>query len=202
MNAFTIDTDSNITVYDSKTAAYAAALAEESRCFTRQDELAEILKDAPRAALVEIYNSFTGITEVRKFTSRLVGITRIFRECQKMANEIPNTIAEPAAIAAQTPVKAPKEPKAQKAAKSACNPKTTAESGESKAPREGSKTAKVIEMLQRDNGATLEEIMSTFGWLQHTTRALVSAGGQITKKHGFTVVSEKVGEERRYRIAS
>jgi hypothetical protein len=39
------------------------------------------------------------------------------------------------------------------------------------------------------------------GWQQHTTRALMSAGGSLAKKHGLTVVSTK-GEngERTYSL--
>jgi hypothetical protein len=36
---------------------------------------------------------------------------------------------------------------------------------------------------------------------EHTTRALMSAGRSLTKKHGITVISEKVGDARTYRIA-
>jgi len=68
-------------------------------------------------------------------------------------------------------------------------------------PRETSKTAQLIEMLKRPKGATLEEVMAKFGWQVHTTRALMSAGGSLTKKHGLTVISEKVGDSRTYRIA-
>ena len=67
-------------------------------------------------------------------------------------------------------------------------------------PRETSKTAQLIEMLKRPGGATLEEVMAKFGWQIHTTRAIVSAGGSLTKKHGITVISEKVGDSRTYRI--
>jgi hypothetical protein len=67
-------------------------------------------------------------------------------------------------------------------------------------PREGSKTSQVIAMLKRKGGTTLEEIMTKMGWQQHTTRALLSAGGSLTKKHGLTVISEKVGDKRIYSI--
>ena len=69
-----------------------------------------------------------------------------------------------------------------------------------KAPRDSSKTAKVIAMLRREGGTTAEEIMATMGWLKHTTRAMLSAGGSLTKKHGLAVTSEKVGDRRVYSI--
>ncbi len=67
-------------------------------------------------------------------------------------------------------------------------------------PREGSKTNQVIAMLKREGGATLEEIMGTMQWQQHTTRAILSAGGSLVKKHGLVVISEKVGDKRVYSI--
>ena len=68
------------------------------------------------------------------------------------------------------------------------------------APREGSKTSQVIAMLKREGGTTLEEIMATMEWQQHTTRAMLSAGGSLVKKHGLVVTSEKVGDKRVYSI--
>lgn len=76
-------------------------------------------------------------------------------------------------------------------------PKTRA-----KGTRENSKTSQVIAMLKRERGTTLEEIMSAMGWLKHTTRAMLSAGGSLTKKHGLVIVSEKVGDKRVYSIKS
>ena len=55
-------------------------------------------------------------------------------------------------------------------------------------------------MLKREGGVTLEEIMTAMGWQKHTTRAMLSAGGALTKNHGLTVISEKVGEHRCYSI--
>ena len=69
-----------------------------------------------------------------------------------------------------------------------------------KAPRETSKTSQVIAMLKREGGTTLEELMATMGWQKHTTRAMLSAGGSLTKKHGLVVTSEKIGEKRVYSI--
>ncbi len=80
--------------------------------------------------------------------------------------------------------------------------KKNAPTGEktARAPREKSKTSRVIEMLRREGGTTLEEIMTTMGWQKHTTRAMLSAGGSLRKKHGLVVVSEKIGDRRIYSI--
>jgi hypothetical protein len=80
---------------------------------------------------------------------------------------------------------APKAPKAAKAAKS-------------DGPREGSKMAQVIAMLQRENGATISEIMASMSWQKHTVRGFIAGA---MKKAGFTVESFKPeGGERTYRI--
>ncbi len=53
-------------------------------------------------------------------------------------------------------------------------------------------------MLKAEGGTTLEAIMTAMGWQKHTTRAMLSAGGSLTKKHGLVVTSEKVGDKRSY----
>jgi hypothetical protein len=112
--------------------------------------------------------------------------------------------AAPAApVAPQSPDAAPEEAPAKKKAiraKKAPKPATKAAKPAGSGPRESSKTAQLIEMLKRAGGTTLEEIMTAMGWLKHTTRAMLSAGGSLTKKHGLVVTSEKVGDERRYSI--
>jgi hypothetical protein len=60
----------------------------------------------------------------------------------------------------------------------------------------------VIAMLKRPGGTTLEEIMAKMEWQKHTTRAMLSAGGSLTKKPRLVVVSEKVGDKRIYPIKS
>ena len=65
-------------------------------------------------------------------------------------------------------------------------------------PREGSKTAQVVAMLQRKNGATLEEIMDKMGWQKHTVRGFMAGA---MKKAGFSVESFKSDKgDRTYRI--
>ncbi len=53
-------------------------------------------------------------------------------------------------------------------------------------------------MLQRKNGATLEEIMDKMGWQKHTVRGFMAGA---MKKAGYTVESFKSDQgERTYRI--
>jgi hypothetical protein len=91
----------------------------------------------------------------------------------------------------------PEQPATQKSTRKS---KTVTGEKVAKAPREASKTSRVIEMLKREGGATLDEIMTEMGWQKHTTRAMLSAGGSLTKNHGLVVTSEIVGDKRTYSI--
>jgi hypothetical protein len=69
-----------------------------------------------------------------------------------------------------------------------------------KAHRADSKQAKLIEMLMRPDGASIDEIVTAFGWQPHTVRGAIA--GALKKKLGLKVVSEKSeGRGRIYRIA-
>lgn len=66
--------------------------------------------------------------------------------------------------------------------------------------REDSKQAKLVEMLRRPDGATIEEIVAAFSWQPHTVRGAIA--GALKKKLGLSVASDKVeGRGRVYRIA-
>jgi hypothetical protein len=101
-------------------------------------------------------------------------------------------------IAPQTAHVAPEEaPAKNKATRTKRAPKAATNAS---VRREESKTSQVIAMLKREGGTTLEEIMAAMGWQKHTTRAMLSAGGSLTKKHGLVITSEKVGDKRTYTI--
>jgi hypothetical protein len=91
-------------------------------------------------------------------------------------------------------------PKKGKSPKKA-SPAKKAPKGAKKAAgaRDGSKTAKVLELLKRKDGATLAEIMKATDWQAHSERGFIS--GTLGKKMGLTVTSTK-GEdgERTYSI--
>ena len=83
--------------------------------------------------------------------------------------------------------KAPKKPKGAKPPKA----------GEG--AREGSKAAKVLDLLKRPTGATIKELMKATGWQPHSVRGYLS--GTVGKKLGLKVESTKAENgERSYSI--
>jgi Protein of unknown function (DUF3489) len=60
------------------------------------------------------------------------------------------------------------------------------------APRNGSKLAQVIELLHRDHGATIAELISAKGWLAHTTRAALTG----LRKRGYAVAIDRSDDKR------
>src|SRR5579871_3195198 len=76
-----------------------------------------------------------------------------------------------------------------------------ARTGENKtgSARDGSKAAKVLELLKRPGGATANELMKATGWQPHSIRGFLS--GTIRKKMGLDVVSAKTEDgERSYSV--
>ena len=207
MTTFTIDTDNNITSHGTPEEAAATATTPFDS-FASQKELAEMAAGWPAERLVAIWNSLPGVTPLKKFKDRTTAATRIWKNIQELGEAArPKTepakpkAAEKAKGGAQAAQGAPTKGKATKKATAAKNTpkgKQAAKTQEATAPREGSKTAQVVAMLQRKNGATLAEIMEKMGWQKHTVRGFMAGA---MKKAGFTVESFKPeGGERTYRI--
>jgi hypothetical protein len=71
---------------------------------------------------------------------------------------------------------------------------------EPRARTRGSKQAKVVEMLKRPQGATVDEIAKVTGWQRHTVRGLIA--GALKKKLGLDIVAAKEEKGRVYRVAA
>jgi Protein of unknown function (DUF3489) len=208
MKTFTINDTNEIVAFATPEEA-AASTATPFDSFASEQELAELASAWPGGRMVEIWNSLPGVTPVKKFKDNKTAIHRIWARIQNLGGSAESEAQQPkeptaaqkakggARAAKGTPAKAKSSKKATPA-KGAPKAKKTAK-GESSAGREGSKTAQVVAMLQRKNGATLTEIMEKFGWQAHTVRGFMAGA---MKKAGHTVESFKPeGGERTYRIA-
>jgi len=73
----------------------------------------------------------------------------------------------------------------------------TQDSQDAKAPRTGTKQALVIRLLQREHGATINDLIAATEWLPHTTRAALTG----LRKKGYEITKDK-GEDGKsvYRI--
>ena len=54
--------------------------------------------------------------------------------------------------------------------------------------REGTRKATVLALLERTDGATLDEIMAATAWQKHSVRGFISTLGS---KHGYTITSTR-----------
>jgi hypothetical protein len=207
MTTFTIDSENNITAFGTPEEA-AATTTTPFDTFASQKDLAELAAAWPAERLVAIWNSLAGVVPVEKFKSPKAAISRIWTRIQSLGEA-----AKPKAEAtkpkadkkakgsAQGAKGAPAKAKTTKKttpAKNAPKARKAAKAQESAGPREGSKTAQVVAMLQRKGGATLPELMTKMGWQKHTVRGFMAGA---MKKAGYTVESFKPeGGERTYRI--
>ena len=63
-----------------------------------------------------------------------------------------------------------------------------------------SKGEKILELLQRNSGATIAELAKVTGWQEHSVRGFLS--GTLKKKQGYRVTSTKEeGKARRYAVS-
>jgi Protein of unknown function (DUF3489) len=68
-------------------------------------------------------------------------------------------------------------------------------------PRRGSKTAKILALLKRPGGASLQQLQKATGWQAHSVRGFLS--GTLKKKLGLRIDSAKLNDgQRTYRLSS
>ena len=66
--------------------------------------------------------------------------------------------------------------------------------------RPGSKKAKILALLKRPHGVSLEQLLKATGWQAHSVRGFLS--GELKRKMGLRVISAKKDDLRIYRLAS
>lgn len=108
-----------------------------------------------------------------------------------------------AKVGAQKPVVAPSKNKSTKKTipgkKGHKAPKPAKLGNSTASVREGSKTAKVLDLLKRPGGATAKELMKATGWQSHSVRGFLS--GTLGKRMGLVVSSTKDDDgERTYSV--
>ena len=63
----------------------------------------------------------------------------------------------------------------------------------------GPKSAQIVSLLRRQNGASIAELMKATGWQAHSVRGFIS--GTLKRKQGLVVNSAvEEGKDRRYVI--
>jgi hypothetical protein len=161
------------------TAVQPDNLSPAKPTFTTEAQLATVTSDSPLATLVEIWNRLPGVVAIRKFTDRKSAVSRIWKAVQTL---------EPA-VAPQAAHKLARNARAGR--------KVNTEAGAPKA----NKTATVLDLLRREGGATLDDIMGATGWQAHSVRGFIS--GVLGKRMGLTVQSTKREDGKRtYSLAS
>ena len=140
--------------------------------FTTIDELTQMTHEWPMARLVAVWNRLSGVTSVRRFTDRDTAVTRIWKTLQNAAES--------------TKVSRPPRGKNRSGSK-----KTLAQ--------EGTKKARILILLNRPKGATLEELVRATGWQTHSIRGFIS--GNVGKQMGLKVnTSTRSGGKKAYHI--
>jgi hypothetical protein len=92
---------------------------------------------------------------------------------------------------------APKARMSAKGAKPNKDTSKTAKAPKSQGPRTGTKSAKMLALLARSNGASLAELMKATGWQAHSVRGFLSTA---SRKRRIRIESSKNGAgERIYR---
>jgi hypothetical protein len=109
--------------------------------------------------------------------------------------------AAPLATADTKPSRAPKRTRADRPARVSKKAKHAAPATKAATAEGGTKTAKILALLKRPAGASLEQLRKVTGWQAHSVRGFLS--GTIKKKMGLRVASAKLQDgQRTYRIIS
>ena len=94
------------------------------------------------------------------------------------------------AMATTQPSRAPKRTQAHVPARPAKKAKHIVQAKKAATPERGTKTAKILDLLKRSGGASLDQLRKATGWQAHSVRGFLS--GTLKKKMGLRVASNKL----------
>src|ERR1700730_12377665 len=198
MKTYTIDAENNITAHANAQEAEAVAGTER---FASEAELNQLAAKWPDARPTEIYNTLPGVPTVTAFKTRKTAVARIWKAIRGLGEPRAATSRNVAPRKPRVvPAKAMSSKKATLPKKTAKGAKKAKHAKPAAAARQGSKTAKVLDLLKRPGGATLKELMKATGWQSHSVRGFLS--GTVGKKMGLALNSTKgENEDRSYKLA-
>jgi len=203
MPTYSIDSDNNLAVHPDKAAATKEAGPTGAEFCTAAD-FSQAVAAWPASRLVDVWNGFAGappfaeLKEVKRFTDRKSAVARIWNAAERLGETLEEEmkLAEQDMLRAQQETASATKPaKAARtaAAKTPAKPRATkGATGTADAPapkqREGTRKATVLALLEREGGATLEEIMSETLWQKHSVRGFIST---LASKHGHVITSTR-----------
>ena len=134
------DRENNITVFSSLKDMEPSG--GETEIFSNPEDLAALADQWPGARLVEIWSGLPGVEPVQRFTSRKVAVTRIWKAIQH-----PKTAVE-----------------ASEHRMAFNKPGGNQKSRAARPVSRNTKAARVIALLKKPPGATLQALMRVTGW--------------------------------------
>jgi len=223
MTTYTINAKNAIVAFATPEEA-AASRATPFDSFRNAEELAQLATAWPPERLLAVWNGVDGLAPAKEIKDAAKAAKLIFKRLEKQGapareqqpqgeNQAkgvaqspkgtpPKAKATQKAPAAKNSAKASKKASAAQAYGEGCPRESRCSnnraSAKAEGPRDGSKMAQAIALMQRKGGVTISELMETMGWLKHTVRGFVAGA---LKKAGYTVESFKPeGGERTYRL--
>lgn len=167
MHKFVIDAENRVSAY---VAAEKAAGPTHGDTFANANDLARLASGWPGTRLVEIWNQLPNVKKVRRFTDRKTAIKRIWKAVQDRQLFDGPTRSAAGKRRSKTGVDDERQP---------------------------TKTERIVALLKRPSGATLQEIMAATNWQAHSVRGFLS---QLRRRSGHRIKSFRRGTERAYRI--
>ena len=195
---YTLDRDNAITAFATDQEVNANIPPQGyDWIITTEKQLAKATAKWPISRFVEVWNSFAGVAgpfgdlkPVKKFENRAKAVARIWAAIKVLGAQVEKAATAPAAPPPRPRKSAAKKDATQSPTDTAAMPPSDSPF---KTPREGSQTAKVIALLKREGGVTLEALMAATGWQKHSVRGFIST---LPKRAGLAVTSARRESDR------